>query len=240
MILLSYKELREINIVPNRVLIQVIDNQSNLLVNGEKYLKIDTQFSEEKHAPITGIIVNYSNTLISELMEWKTSLDICIGDYAVYTYTSAIHALTPEHGREFIDEYSNKYLMIDYGDIICVKRGSAIIPINGYLLVEPLEEEYASVFKLPTLTSMRYGRIAYTSKKNEYYISAGVKRNDTYDPIDEINPNDIIVFSHFSDIPLEYEAHLSFNKGKKYLRMQRRDIFAVVNQEIISDVNILG
>jgi co-chaperonin GroES (HSP10) len=235
---MTYDELRNINLVPNRVLIQTVDNQSKVMVDGHHAFTIDTQFSEEMHAPVTGIVVNHPKYLIPELMDWHTDMDIMVGDYAVYTYESAIHALTPEHGREFHDEHGNQYLMIDYGDILAIRRDNVVKPINGYLLVEHLLEEHQTAFKLPTLKSMRYGTVAYISPRNKCYFAAGRVRNDTYDFNEDIKVGDLVLFSKFSDVPLEYDAHSSIDKGKKFFRMQRRDILSIINPNEISDVKI--
>lgn len=235
---MTAKELASIKLIPNRVLVKINSTKDVVDAGNGFKLKIDKQFSEEKHAPTTGIVHNVCKGLIEDKMPWHTTNILQPDDFVVFTYEAAIYCLDPFKGRHIHDELGNQYLMIDYEDILSVRRGDEIIGINGFLLVEPVTEEAISLLKLPIHKSAKYGRIAVLAERNECYYAAGVKRTDVYDFHEPLNIGDIVVFSHFSDIPLEYEVHRSLNGSKEYFRMQRRDILDVVNVENITQTKI--
>lgn len=219
--------LEHMKLVPNRVLVKITDTKDTVKL-GDMTIGIDKQFSEEKHAMTTGIVVNHCGPLVPDKMDWETENVLMINDFVVFSYESAIYCLDPLKGRHFFDENANQYLLIDYGDIFTARRNEEIIPVNGYLLVEPVTEEIISEFKLPITTSMRYGKIAHVSPKNKRYFAAGRERNDVYDFDEELKVGDFILFSKFSDLPLEYDIHRSLQGSKPFFRMQRRDIYDII------------
>lgn len=237
MIKISLEELNTLKLIPNRVLVRTINKQSETTVGSMK-IRLDTGFSEEQHAPVTGVVISVPSTLIPENMPWETDMVLMPGDEVVYSYETCVYCMNPETGREFHDEENNQYLMVDYEDIFAAKRNGEVIPVNGYLLVEPLTEEVISAIKLPVEKSGKIGRVAITSPKNKRYFAAGKERTDVYDFNDPINPGDYVVFTKYSDLPLEYELHNSIDGAKQYFRMQRRDIYHVINPDKITGVKI--
>jgi co-chaperonin GroES (HSP10) len=235
---MTSSELAAITLIPNRVLVKINSTKDEMDLGEGMRFKIDKQFSEEKHAPTTGHIYNICGDLIEDKMPWHTRNVLKKGDFVVFTYEAAIYCLDPLKGRHIYDEENNQYLMIDYEDILSARRGGEIIGVNGFMLVEPITEQMISELKLPIQKSVRYGRVAITAERNECYYAAGVKRTDVYDIHEEIKTGDIILFSKFSDIPLEYEVHRSIDGQKQYYRMQRRDILDIVNPDEITTAKI--
>ena len=235
---MTSNELASIKLIPNRVLVKINSTKDKINVGQGIEFKIDKQFSEEKHAPTTGYIHNICGDLIEDKMPWHTRNVLQRGDFVVFTYEAALYCLDPLKGRHIYDENNNQYLMIDYEDILSARRGEEIIGVNGFMLIEPMTEEAISLLKLPIQKSVKYGRVAITAERNECYYAAGVKRTDIYDIKEEVKVGDIILFSKFSDIPLEYDVHRSINGAKQYYRMQRRDILDLVNTEEITKTKI--
>lgn len=235
---MNANELANIKLIPNRVLVKINSTKDKINVGGGVEFKFDKQFSEEKHAPTTGIVYNVCGDLIEDKMPWHTKNILQRNDFVVFTYEAAIYCLDPLKGRHIYDEHNSQYLLIDYEDILSVRRGDDIIGINGYLLVEPITEQLKSELKLPIQKSVKYGRIAVMAERNECYYAAGVKRTDVCDFKDELKVGDIILFSKFSDIPLEYDIHRSINGAKEYFRMQRRDILDLVDIDEITKTEI--
>lgn len=224
--------LKTMKLVPNRVLVKPDFHQKEVSFSNGDTFQIDKRFAHEKHAPTTGIVINTSPELIPEFMPWKTPLEVRPGDFAVYSYESAMYCLDPDRGRILHDENNEMYFMIDYEDIFSVKREGTVIPVNGYLLVSPVTEQINTSISLPAhiaeYTSVKFGRVEYVGTRNECYYSGVRVRDDVYDIREEIIPGDLIVFSEASDLPLEYDIHKSFEDKKSFFRMQRRDILLIL------------
>lgn len=224
--------LKTMKLVPNRVLVKPDFHQKNISFSNGYQFQVDKRFAHEKHAPTTGTVINIPATLIPEYMPWKCPLEIEKGDYAVYSYESAMYCLEEERGRIFRDENGEIYFMIDYEDIFSVRRGESIIPVNGYILVSPVSETVKSSFSLPKhmaeYTSVKFGKVEYVGTRNECYYLGPKVRADVYDIREEIKKGDTIVFSEASDLPLEYNLHQSIEGNKAFFRMQRRDVLLIL------------
>lgn len=227
----STTQIRSMKLVPNRVLIKPTLSQNHLSIAGMS-LQVDKRFANEKHACVTGTIVNFSPYLFHEKMPWHTQLEIAVGDFCIYSYESAMYAIDPLHGRIFEDEKGEIYYLIDYEDIFTVRRGEQIIPVNGYILVSPVSETLQTNFSIPShlasSESTRYGIVEYVGTRNECYYAGTKKRTDTYDFKEEVKKGDMVVFSQWSDLPLEFGVHRSLEENKSFFRMQRRDILTIL------------
>jgi len=203
--------------------------------NGFK-LFIDTTYEPEKHMVRTGIVEAVPKDLSCKDFPWVTENEIQVGDKVVMYYLAIQNCLAPER-RHFIKKGKTMWIFIKYNNIYVVVRDDKIIPINGYVLVEPIEDPdwEAKVAKaekaglaLPDLrglskTHVTYGRVAYTGKpiaqyKDEYKSDKGI----------DVKPGDEVVIKKIRDIPMEYEYHAKLDGGRKLLRMQRHNILAVL------------
>ena len=222
--------LSKMKLIPNKVLVKPTFDQHNLQLAPGLKIKIDSQYAQEKHAPTTGIVYNVCGELISENMPWHTHNEVAVGDYAVYSYESAIFSTDEDKGRFFLDENNSLYLLLDYEDLFVVRRNDLIVPVNGYLLVSPMPDETFATFTLDTTkkNSTKWGKVEYVGARNECYYAAGKVRTDTYDFKDEVKVGDVICFETNSDLPVEYEIHHTIKEKQEYFRLQRRDILHVL------------
>lgn len=222
----------------NNVLIK-LDPENNFikLKNGTD-LYIDTSFEPEKHATITGVVMGlpkklYYTGVPNVGMPWKTEMELKIGDRAICYYLSVLNALRPESMKAFI-EGDDRYVIIQYQNIFAVVRHGAIIPINGYCLVEPCENPIKKELQdrmaksnlvmvnidKPSNTNVVFGKVKYTGRPNEEYSDG------SSDEGVEINNEDMVIMHKITDIPLEYDLHAKIDGGKKYWRIQRRRVLA--------------
>lgn len=229
---MNYNRLISMNLVPNRVLIKPTQSQKNINLGENISFRVDKRFANEKHANVTGHIVNFSKTLIHEKMPWHTSIEIQVNDYVVCSYESIMHATDPMHGRVFTDENNQEYYLIDYEDIFTARREDQIIPVNGYILVSPITNEVQSSMSLPShlqsSQSTTMGVVEHVGARNTCYYGGTKVRKDTYDFKEDIKKGDIVVFSQYSDLPLEFSVHKSIEGSKDFFRMQRRDILGIL------------
>lgn len=107
-----------------------------------------------------------------------------------------------------------------------------ILPLNGYVLAEPVAAEnkfaHLGIATPPNLqgqSSLTHARALYLgSCVREYDFGQGKHSPDSND----LNPGEVFVMDKFCDIPLEYDFHTSFEGKKTLYRVQRRHIFGVI------------
>jgi hypothetical protein len=199
-------------------------------------LIIDTSYEVEKHLTRLGEVIKAPTTLLQRRSEipWKTDIEIQDGDRVVMYFLAIQNCLAKEQKKYF--RYGNDiYIFIKYHNIYARVRDGVITPINGYILVEPVDDpsEVAEKERLDKLNltiidsdkasnvDVVYGKIAHIGKPNEFY-NHPFRSDDHYD----LKMDDIVVMKRIRDIPVEYELHAKLDSGRKLYRVQRHDILA--------------
>ena len=223
----------------NHLLIK-LDQENNILKlkNGVE-LYIDITFEPEKHATVTGEVVGLPGRLVytglpNKGMPWKTNMEIKLGDRVVIYYLAVLNALRKESYKAFI-KGSDTFICAEYQNIYALVRNGTIIPINGYCLIEPCENPERVILRermkklnidliLPekSNTEVVFGKVKYMGRPNQEYVDGSSDDNVG------INIGDTVVMRKISDLPLEYDLHAKIDSGKKYWRVQRRRILAIV------------
>ena len=220
-------EISSMKIIPNRVIVKLTRKEDELdLGNGNKIF-IDPSFAREMHAPTVGIVVNFSEKLNPSLMRWKTTCELKLNDYVVFSYESSLHALGDDDSRALMDENKDLYVILDYEDLFVAKRGTKIIPLNGYVLCSPIPVEHKTSLVVPSslkkMRSDKFVKIAHLGLRNEeYYNGDGSIREDLYDPMWVGKVGDTVLISKNCDLTVEYELHQSLSGRKEtFFRVQR-------------------
>ena len=213
------------------------ENDSIKLKNGVE-LYLDISFEPEKNATVTGTIWGMPSHLQytgrPKDMPWETPMEAKIGDKCIIFYLSVINALKPSEKR-YIIEGDDRYILIQYQYLYCLIRDGKIIPINGYVLIEQIEDpsitsERERLSKLNmelVITEKRnsrevtYGRVKYVGTPNRQYVDS----EHTDEGVD-VGVGDVVLIRRTNDIPLQYDLHQRVNEGKPLLRVQRRNLFA--------------
>jgi len=203
-------------------------------------LYVDTSFEPEKHVVRTGTVIEAPTRLIYHHKKpsypWKTKPELNAGDRVVMYFMAIQNCLAPEQ-KKYTREGDDVYIFIKYHNIYAIIEEGNIRPINGYVLVEPLEdpawlekkERFEKMnlnlpdLRKPSKTEVTYGKIAYMGAPNEIYA-------DDYksDQFHDEKVGDTIIMKRIRDIPVEYEYHAKMDGGRKLYRMQRHDILAVL------------
>ena len=179
---------------------------------------VDLQFEANKHRPVTGHVVAMCKELdchISTGFEWTTTNELQIGDWVNYHFHVAEDCLKYENG--LYEHEGQVYFLADYFEIFVARRGGKIIPVNGYILCEPVTR--TQKLKIPGQHehSRETMKVKYVGTCNTaYYNSAYTKEYDN------ISEGDIIIPDVATDIPLEYEFNSTFKE--KLFRLQRRNV----------------
>jgi len=222
----------------NQVLIKLDKANDTIKLKNGVELYLDTTFEVEKHATVTGEICGLPKKLkytgrANDGMPWNTPMELKIGDRVVIYYMAVINALAPERMRAMAVEGDN-YIWTGYQNVYAAVRDGQIVPVNGYCLIEPCENpEWVEIMErmaklnlrgIPpntkSLTGVVYGKVKYLGRPNIAYVDG-----HTDDQV-AINVGDTVVMKKISDIPLEYDLHAKIDGGRKYWRVQRRNILA--------------
>lgn len=102
-----------------------------------------------------------------------------------------------------------------------------IIPLNGYCLVSPVEDQHRSFLiqaeSQRGKSSSTYGRIAHVGSLVRRYADG-----DGLPDTDNVNPGDVISFDIGADLLTEYHLHASLQGSNMFYRIQRRNINGIV------------
>ncbi len=245
--------LKNINLLPNNVLIKITNENDTIRLSDNTELQLATNFNEQglvikdrdgRHLVRYGEVVAVCDSLhfsrdINDRrgMLWKTELEIQNGDIAYFDFMASYNSIYQDDTAFRID--NQLYIIINYQYIIAVKRNEQLIPVNGYILCQPIPhgtidsiielDNINSISKKPNIMIYKKNkyylnifRVKYVGKRNEEYLS-----KDFYDTDEEIKENDIIMTEEFCNLPLEYEIHKSLSE--ELYRVQRYNIISILN-----------
>lgn len=234
--LFTKKEFEKLVMLANDVIIKPNGGEDEIVLSNGKKIYIDVSFEKEKHAPCVGKVMKVPKRLIYDKkskdasVEFKVDMELKVGDNAFF------HFLTPQkcikEGRWVEVEDDGIYFVIKYDEIYCAQRGKNkdVVMVNGWLLIYPIEEP-AFVSKLiivpdhlQKIERADQGIIAFVgSPVQEYFYQQDIKESQN-----DVKAGDRIYFEPDSDIPLQYEMHRNFEGKKNFFRMQRKDIFGII------------
>jgi len=249
----QWERFRPINnwviIEPNRGADEVIINKGT---DEEQKFYVDFAFNPNKHVPVVGTAVKVPERLkycnnkkkagFFDSLQWKTEMELREGDTVFYNYLAGSTALGLEqnnYGQNYTDKRvitvegdDSIYIMVKYDRIYVAKRNDDVIPLNGFMLIEPMEKKYVDTFlhipemvKTTNAKSSTYGIVRHKgSRLSEYHDRPMYK-----DPSDrELQVGDLVAMNDVSDIPLEWDLHSEFEGSKTFYRVQGKDIYAII------------
>jgi len=207
-------------------------NDEIILTNGQK-LFLSTAYEKEKHHVCTARVVKAPEKLIfdREFMGcclFDTDVEIQEGDHIIFHYLAIQSAREQfDANRAHIDPGLD---IIPYDRIYVAYRDGVPVPVNGIILIEPLEETIKTTLIVPDIArkfSTTKGIVKYVStplRGYRDYPEEGPDHND-------IQVGDMVLYREENCVPLEYSLHQKLDKGKTLYRMHRRDIDAVLPME---------
>ncbi len=205
-----------------------IDDSNEWIKLGNGKLWIDTTFEPEKHSQTKGIVIKNCeadvfsvDTVGDHYSHCTYDNEVKVGDAVIFHFLCVQDAIN--HGRYFVED-GKKLIFIRYDELYVILRSDKIIPINGWLLVEPKEVALPKTkLHVPDMVkgrrSMTEGIVKYASSQVNYYDHD--KKVGT-DP--DIQAGDEVRFRDVDAIPIQYELHAEL--GLLY-RMRRKDCYKV-------------
>jgi co-chaperonin GroES (HSP10) len=225
----------------NNVRISVPRGRQKVTLPNGRDMFIDISFDPQKFVATSGIVMDIPDMLMPDRfpdgshnprgMEWDTEIEIQVGDKAFYQKYEALVALgrlanpsmaTWEETASYRVVGDEIHIFIPYHSLYCVEREGELIMCNGYVLVEPVEQEIdLGLMKIPEMlkkNELHVGKVYCTGSYNKEYYR--MKYMDTIG----YGPGDIVLFRKYNNV-----AHSDVVTGKDLYKIQRRQIVAIIN-----------
>jgi hypothetical protein len=228
-------------VMNNYVLVKPNMDTDTIDLGDKKDFHIDTTFEVQRHAPTEGEVIEVPEKLLFNMKPQRTSVEFDVdmelkkGDKVYFHYLT--HENCASEGRLLHDKEGNVMFLVPYDQIFVSVRDEEIIPINGWLLVEPVIGDIvkSDTIEIPdTLKnkgSLKFAKVVHISTPIRKY-----RRFPQEADCNTVKPGDIIAYSKNADLPVQYAYYNSLESKKQYRRMQRRDTFAIIPEEILDKV----
>jgi hypothetical protein len=243
------------NINPERlrngnVLIKLRQLNDKIKLKGGGELFLDTIFQEMEHTNIVAdvIAVPYSAHYYDYSGgRHEIPVELLSGD-VVYCFYLAIQKALKQQRREkivhnpegrMIVENGEIYLLINYyNNFFMALRNGFPIMLNDYILIEPTYRELKTIEERCKLAGIGvpYSMKEQWAKNTQYGIVRYIGKNIIHeeDPAyfsdKDLKVGCEVYFLKNADIPLEYDIHRTFEPNKRLMRIQRRNIFFILEK----------
>lgn len=219
-----------IKLINNSVLVRV-DDLHDTITHGTLTLHLDTSFEQGIHAANKGVVVGvpdkyiYSEKPLPNTAEWDTDIEVEEGDQVWFDYLTGIECSK-------IECEDKLYYILPYHALYVSKRGKEVIPLNGYVLLDPrINKEKFIEFEIER-EDAKYAMVAYSGSCNKKYRPVQTKMGEVFyydDPV--IEAGKTVIYGKVSGLFLEQEEHSSFNGDERYRIIQRRFLTGVLESE---------
>jgi len=237
---MKINSIDHIKMLPNKVLVKIEKQFNDEIKFADGKLLIDVSFEPERNTVTKGIVYKVCESLIfgkGAGMEWDTDIEIREGDEVYLSWMAVDAAFKTQSYFVTEDKGSGEgnkiqvYIIADYSYLTLCIRDQKVIMLNGYCLIEPLNnEDLPSVIKkklseniiIPNSVkkvSSVWGRVIKAGHPNKQYLS------DVYYD-DNIKEGDLVAFQKGSNVPLQYNMHADFMGKREFYKIQRRYILA--------------
>jgi hypothetical protein len=231
---LSKKELGKVRAVQNYILVKPNFNTDKVQLKGGGELEVDGSYDREKHSATTGEVISvpeklffsYDNGLAS--VDFDVDMELMPGDTVYFHYLSVMNAL---RDNRFFTVEGEHYLWIKYDSMYVAKRGKEVVPINGWMIMEPIivDQAISSFLEIPQSMkdkkSEKYARVKHIGAPVRNYL----KEKDISEVNVKLEEGDVVMYDKHSDIPLQYQLHADFDGLRNvFFRMQRKDVAGIL------------
>lgn len=219
--------MENIKCIPNWVLIK-FDNSNEYIKVGKEKLYIDTTFEPQRRAQVKGVVVSFPKELYfypedSRSTAFNVPVEIQEGDTVLFHFNSVATAL--KQGRLWKEKEDN-FMFVPYDQLFTAIRDGKIIPLNGYIFVEPEKETIESSVIIPDIMqnnlSKTKGTVRYMGCKVKEYLNPELSDDGV-----DIQIGDKVHFREVEAVPI----HDSYNTELKgFYRLHRSGISGVYDR----------
>lgn len=212
----------------NYVLVEI--NDSNKWIKfGEGQIEVDTTFEPERRAQQFGKVVAVGNLFYKHRnpnsLSWDVPCEISKDDFVMFHWR--VPQLAAKHGKVYVLDEHRSLVFLCYDDLFAVIRDKNVYPLNGWIFVEPIEEQPSTFLVVPDIAKKRSktrGIVKHVGCKVKGYRDTEEETED----ITEINIGDQIAFHQDEAILIQDDLQPLI--GILY-RMHCTDISGVFSQE---------
>lgn len=203
-------------------LVEIDDSNEYLKLSSGHKIYIDTTFEPQRRAQTKGTIVKICNAVFFDKEDrnshpYKVEVEAKPGDLVVFHFLCVQTALND--GRVFMKD-GRKFVFLPYEELFFSLRNGEVIPLNGWIFVEPdVEEIKSSIIDL-----------SFTKKKSVTHGTvrfAGAMVDEYKDVPWSDHPIDVgerVIFKDIEAIPIQDDVHAVL---KGMYRMHRIDAYVV-------------
>jgi co-chaperonin GroES (HSP10) len=214
----------------NSVLVKFDSPNDHIKVGGVD-IQIDTSFNPMQHTITSGEVIGLPSRLIfnpddpAKTMLYDTDMELKVGDRIIFDYLAYNEAIKndPIDGGH----------VIRYDEVLVALRGDDIIPVNGIVLVEPIDiteteevKQMSAFLEVPDYVkkqkSETRGVVRYVGTPLRAYA---MDTSRTIYESDDLHVGDKVYFDASYAIPLQYDMHRLIDKT--LYRMRRKDILGI-------------
>lgn len=211
----------------NWVLLRPLQDNSKIKTESGVELYMDTDYKPENHAKVLCEVLAIPKQLIYNKkrkeysMEWKTEMNVKIGEKVIINYLKSLDA---EKYNHFVVNGEKLYL-VPYSSLYLAMRNNQIIMLNGYMLMEQISKKskFGSILA-PNEYEFKKGNrraiVRYMHEPNLEYIYQSHVDDDI------MSEGDQVILSYGFNRKAENELHKILDKD--YLVVQRYQIAAVL------------
>jgi len=211
----------------NSVLVKFDPPYNHIDVAGVK-MQIDTTYNPMEHAVTSGIVTGLPTKLIynpddpAKTMLYDTDMELQVGDRIIFEYLA--------YGEAMKNDPIDGSHVIRYDEVLVAIRGEEIIPVNGIVVVEPIDiteteevKKMSSILEVPDYVkwqkSETRGIVRHIGTPLRGYA---MDTSKSIHEADDLKVGDKVLFIHHYAIPLQYDMHRIIDKT--LYRMRRKDI----------------
>lgn len=215
--LLKVDDISSVLTTPNHVLIKPGPENDHIKISsdsGDIKVYVDSSYEPEKHSITYGEVIAVPPYVDEELC---TEQELKVGDTIFFHYLCCMNAI---RDQRFLIYDGQVYYIVNYGSIFCAKRDGVAIPVNGHILVSPLEKPISNPFGLSMPRLMggkKDGNLGVV-------IATGVPLKG-----EEANckVGDTVFFRNHANTPLQYSLFSSFDGDNIVYRMKYENIYGI-------------
>jgi hypothetical protein len=178
-----------VRVINNRVLVKIEDTFSGFKTKGgidlvnlttEDTWGDSHQYNISEFVPRWGEVIVAPETVTKGSFNYDTDVEVKPGDIVFWSLVSF-------QGHIPIVYNKQRYLLVDYHEILCLYRNNEIIPVNGYGLFSAVEtEERALTFVKKNKVSDIW-KLKYLPHKNVRYADRNRQPADIWEPGDHVH-----------------------------------------------------
>ena len=197
---LEVSNIDEVKTGHGKILVRPLKENTSIVIGGHTFF-INTTYRPEAHSVSAGEVISSYHP------------EIQCGDVAVFHYLSTLNAI---RDKRYLTKGKEIYYSVAEESVYMVRRGQAIIPVNGYMLVSPLKQyELDKIGKI--YLPENFSKKEKASRGIVKYLGSGAHL---------ANVGDEIIFRKTSSVPIQYELHQIL--PEKLFRMKSDSVLAIV------------